>query len=578
MSSTPESCERTIKRAITYLAKQQQADGTFVLQTASQTTQKNHAFNDTFLPHLVLLDCLQNVPDATAQRIGQKLIPWITTHLQQQNVAQTFAGQNTYEVFYALTVLYEYSAKNVDQTLIVAAIHHLVAQETQPGGPYHNAAQRNAALDFATNLVITRFLRHVADPLPNLETYIQKTKPAQTDWLLDLHIQALYGHTTPTATELAVVIDTQNDDGSWFDTPSSAQTSWETSPLLATARLVRLLCQVSASPTPKYDKPPSDSIELKAAKIAAQAYPGSVNRTLETLLNRIAQADTGQEIGPLATRFSATLPQTYPSVAESVLQALGIANLFAWVAYTVYDDFLDGESMPPLLPAANIAMRQSILLFEKAVDDLAFHALVRTTFDNMDQINSWEVTNCQFLTKDGVVYFGNLPDYGDLHALFQRSLSHSLPVIGTLVAAGVPIGSKQSRQVHEAFRQYLVIRQLSDDLHDWKEDLSTGRITYVIARMCEDMKLKPGPKRLTRLMPIMERHFWEYTLHEIDAEIIRRAQLAKTLMEESGVTTCQDVITILVERIEAIAHRTEAEQQDASRFLASYRAHPVTAK
>ena len=168
------------------------------------------------------------------------------------------------------------------------------------------------------------------------------------------------------------------------------------------------------------------------------------------------------------------------------------------------------------------------------------------------------------------MHIGQIPDYGNLHWLYERSLSHSLPVLGVLAAAGVPLHEAAGRAIARAFKDYLIIKQLSDDLHDWKEDLAMGHISYVVAKILSDMNIVPGPKQLPRLMELMERHFWEYTLPELSEQIIQRAKRAKRAIVKSGVVQDNDVLTQLINRIENSAHRTCTEQTEANIFTTTF--------
>jgi len=589
MNSTSPQIERAIERAFKYLETEQQTDGAFpvrCLAHAGLPTAQSGIVH--VLPIVMLLDILQSVPDAQASRISQQLIPWVARHLQQQNT-DNFQHSDTYLLCYELALLLN-AGEHIDNMIIANAVRHLVDNETVPGGPYYNARNPKKVPDLATNLAVARFLRHVAKPLPKLNAYLAETIPIGNsvyylaDWPLLSHLQALSAQTErPSPKKIMALLRIQHEDGSW---PSEyiCRDPYNNSCVigagaLSTAHAIALLRSVTLKPAPAktpHKKPPSYRSVTRAAEAIVRTHGVPVRRTLQLLIERIDQADTGREIGPLAARFSAALSASFPMPTRSVLQALGAGNLFAWVAYTIYDDLLDGDGKADLLPAANIAMRTAVHLFENAVpDNPDFTTLVRQTFDKIDSANAWETAHCWFVVQGSTIHIGRIPDYGNLHWLYERSLSHSLPVLGVLAAAGIPLHEDAGRHITRAFKDYLIIKQLSDDLHDWKEDLAAGHISYVVAKILSDMNIMPGPKQLPRLMELMERHFWEFTLPEISNQIIHRAKRAKHAIIKSDVVQRNNVLTNLIERIENSAQRTRTEQAEANLFAATFSKKPA---
>ena len=57
------------------------------------------------------------------------------------------------------------------------------------------------------------------------------------------------------------------------------------------------------------------------------------------------------------------LPSAVPAELVELFDALAIANVSGWIAYGIYDDFLDGSGEPRLLPAANFFLRDLTLQY-----------------------------------------------------------------------------------------------------------------------------------------------------------------------------------------------------------------------
>jgi len=54
------------------------------------------------------------------------------------------------------------------------------------------------------------------------------------------------------------------------------------------------------------------------------------------------------------------------SILKKDVILLGQANVLGWLAYTIYDDFLDEEGKPELLPLANMYLRRLIYIYDTA--------------------------------------------------------------------------------------------------------------------------------------------------------------------------------------------------------------------
>jgi hypothetical protein len=311
---------------------------------------------------------------------------------------------------------------------------------------------------------------------------------------------------------------------------------------------------------------------ISLAKRQYQELSPELRQTLQDMLVRQSSGDTGTEIINLAWRCNESLATDTPTLSKTLLDTLGLANLYGWIAYTVYDDFLDGEGRPELLSAANVAARYSIRCFSEA---LAFHrpyqALVRQIFDTIDGANAWEQAHCRLELHGTELVVGILPNYGDLKQLAERSMGHALPVLAVLLAAGVDYDSPDFSKVHQAIIHYLIARQLNDDLHDWEEDLAKGRITYVVTQLLSGSPArKPGNYQLSSLTVDCRQQFWHTTLPRICREMERQVVAARHVLRSVKALKHDNVIMSLLSGIEVSISETLAKQDQARSFLQSY--------
>lgn len=224
---------------------------------------------------------------------------------------------------------------------------------------------------------------------------------------------------------------------------------------------------------------------------------------------------------------------------------LGSASVCGWIAYSIYDDFLDEEGVPARLPVANCAMRESLDCFRSVLpNDAAFYKLVSDTFTAMDEANVWEVIHCRFILKGNTIAVAQLPDYGDRMQLAARSFAHALAPLAVMRQQLIP--ATVDNHIKMAFRHYLIARQLSDDMHDWYKDMKAGHASYVVATILRDMQIGVGDYELAPLLSRMQRHFRQSTMLQISNNMLFHLEAARQYFKEGQLlTSVNDVYGLL---------------------------------
>lgn len=536
------------------------------------------------------------------------------------------------DTFCALAGLYRHDPSLIDAAALAKIVKLLLATEASVGGPYRTwlvPAGSDAVwldVDIAVNSNIAYFLSMVGNRLPRLNDLIgqaiakdsfsspyypsryafvyyfarsysgpertrlldkvrQLHKAAMTDLdrALCLSARLQLGDAQDTSEQVNKLLETQRRDGSWpaagfyADPVKNGRLYYNGAAALTTAFVIealgnyeRIRSKVDGkTPVRKEDK--TKQAVLALAKKRCRTLDKQSRSTTLKALEITAAGNNGLEIIDLARRFGESLlkPGKLP---DGFTEELGLANLFGWTAYTIYDDFLDGEGKPELIPVANIALRRSLDGFSEALpDDRDFKSFVRQAFDTIDNANAWELANCRFTIDGGRLTVGGLPDYGDLAKLAERSVGHALPPLAVLAAKGSGPGSAAFRQTFQAIKHYLIARQLNDDAHDWPEDLRNGHITPVLAMLLKELELKPGKHDLTELLPPARRRFWHTVLPEICRQMERHVRLSRQALARSGLFRPDNVLSSLLDGIEISIEDTLAQQSQAKEFLAQYK-------
>ena len=289
----------------------------------------------------------------------------------------------------------------------------------------------------------------------------------------------------------------------------------------------------------------------------------------QAYLRKLAQHDRDGQVTYIADIARTALGA---SVAPSQIQALNCASLHGWLAYTIYDDFLDQEASPNELPCAHSATRRMLDAFREAHPDRAdFQRYVEQALTRMDQANTWETMSARALIRDQVLELPQqLPVYRGLYQLADRSWGHILATIGVFVSCHYQLAGPEIAAYENFFRHFLIARQLNDDAHDWEEDLRAGHLTAVVVKL---VKSTSQPSiHLVDQLPQLRQKFWVSTIVEVSRLIQRHTAQAREYL-----LTCQVISdpSIYLHWLDGLDHSAQAalhERTKALSFIKTFQA------
>jgi hypothetical protein len=293
-------------------------------------------------------------------------------------------------------------------------------------------------------------------------------------------------------------------------------------------------------------------------------------RVLEAMLEK--DKDGQIVLLPCYSKEALGIPKK--SVSRHQVVSLGLVSLFGWMAYTLYDDFLDGEGDARLLPVANLCLRDlSVLLHSLFSHKTAFAASFREIMDRMEGVNGWEVSNCQFSVRNGVLRLPDpLPDYGDYRVLAERSLGHAVGFLAVLGLAGYSPKSLEWQRALLLFRHLLIARQLNDDAHDWEEDLRRGRIDSVGAEVLKVWRRRYPTATEIRIeedMPKLRDIFWYEVVSGICRTVLSHTEEADAALRKLKLSS-PGVFAEWIAAQRRVAERALKEREETLRFLWAY--------
>lgn len=255
-------------------------------------------------------------------------------------------------------------------------------------------------------------------------------------------------------------------------------------------------------------------------------------------IQQMLKKDSQKQIPLIAYFFSLNLNRQKEIPKELVVQ-LGVANVFGWIAYTIYDNFLDNQGDKHLLSIANVSLREASRIFEQILPQTTFPHFFREIMDQLDNANLWEIAHCRitmlnnpFLLKDIPI-----PTYSNNYRqLAQKSLGHALGPLALLFFLGYKKNSPQIKYCLNFFTHYLILKQLNDDAHDWEEDLRLGQINAVSALIFKRLDEKNIQRTsLNKLIPKLQKIFWHHVIDDIAAIALKQNFLAKKALKKCDI-------------------------------------------
>ena len=437
-----------------------------------------------------------------------------------------------HEVVLTILALYSYAPSSVDGICMANLAKRMLGAEVDVGGPYYDKAHQ---IDVFTNAAIALIFSIFESPLPKVQSFLGP-----------------YVH-APTKQEYLLLVFTE-----WAMHEDSA---------VVVPYVKRLLnMKTNLEPAPSRSNTIADQ-----ARVDIEEFDNALRPAAFLMLESVAKTDTKQEITSLSRMFADSLVLRPAFITDDICNLLGRANLFTWMAYTVYDDFIDNEGNPEYLPVANVTIRKALNLYRSvAMSNSELEDMIYHCFDDMDAANAWELTNCRYTVTQGHITVKNLPRYGNRIVLAKRAGAH---VLGAIVITFLiqDITRKQRLLIQKGFSHFLIARQLNDDLHDWREDFERGHISFVVGFLLRRINVSAGDYGVSELSDRMQEYFWKSGIEELSNLVIDHIEHAKRSFSKSNLLLLDGpLFEDILDYIEGVARNSIATHEDQKNFLSEY--------
>lgn len=312
---------------------------------------------------------------------------------------------------------------------------------------------------------------------------------------------------------------------------------------------------------------------VQKAKNRFSALQGDIGTCALDVLKKHLQSDTDKQIVLMPYFFKISLGTQGRSISDSLLVCLGLANLYGWIAYTIYDDFLDNEGHVPHLPVANICLRELTRIFSNTLsNNETFPCFYNSILDRLEGANMWEVLNCRLHIsnkKKHIQYI--IPDYSDPRKLADRSLGHALGPLAILFELGYNDFSAEVAGIIDFFTYYLAARQLNDEAHDWEEDLRNGHVNAVAARIIAHAYEKnTSLKDLEHDIGIFQELFWYEIVQDVCDEMTEYIKKAEASLEKLSIIEDSSLLQKFLDSVKSSVEKTRKERADSLLFIETF--------
>lgn len=368
-----------------------------------------------------------------------------------------------------------------------------------------------------------------------------------------------------------------------IDPAIGGKTYYSGSPALTAAFCLETLVKAGAAAEGGRSRPtiPKEKIDKKETAIRNKIITAAKKRFIvlgpelkkQSLkyFDEIIEKSANKQIALLPYFFRKALGEKGKKIPDNLIINLGVVNTYGWLAYTIYDNFLDDEGNSAALSTANFCLRELSLIYTDIVEKYDGIEIFNKIMNGIDSANSWELSVCRGKIDGNILVPPHpLPDYKNYLKLAERSLGHAMGPIAIMLSLGYKHNSKEIKNTIAFFSHYIIARQLNDDAHDWEEDLKKGHISAANAILLKKLGTAGKKIDIEKYLPNLQSVYWNSVILNLCDEISKQIQKAKKALANLSVIENKSILEEILNPIESSARTAIAEQKKTSEFLENY--------
>ena len=306
------------------------------------------------------------------------------------------------------------------------------------------------------------------------------------------------------------------------------------------------------------------------------AFSPALRERAKSAIEKTIRSNRDKQMSLMAYYTKVSLGKSGESIPDELVADIGLANIFFWTAFIIYDDFWDRDEAadPRLLPIANIFARHYIDFFIALSDDKEFRPFFHDLMDKLDGSNAWEVENCRAKIEENIFYIPTtLPDFGDYENKYRPASGHILSSVAILTQFGKELKTEDWGNIISYFKHYLIAMQLNDDAHDWEEDMQRGRLSTVVTLLLSDLKKSGWKKQTIDLhadLPEIRKIFWFTTMPQYVKIVLSQTDISRKALRSISIIEEPNLLERIITTTENVARQAERESIDSGALLKEY--------
>jgi len=545
---------------IKYLIGQQQQDGSFLVNQNS----------DILLSTSFILSCLNDLDEPPEiKEMKDRAANFLLAKKDNSWLFSEDIGIN----FSVLSAISGYNPEIIDGEALAKILMTLASVETKEGGPYYsNINKQDEYVDLGVNVAIAYFLSLQDVDLPELNNLIEsaieegnfKSKLFESSYPAIYLISKFY---RGEKTEKLITFISKKKDGI-----NNQLDIW-----LAESALEGLKNKknITKFKTAKSEEE-AEMLELIIRTITEKfsALDGDPKELAIQEIKKIIENNSDNQMSLMAYYFRKALAKKGEKFSDKYIADMGVANIFFWTAFIIYDDFWDEDEAanPRALPIANLYARHYVDFFDFVLpEDTGFRAFFHKLMDNLDAANTWENIYCRAKVEGSKFFIPEkLPDYGDYEFKFRPASGHILGPVAMLINLGYDFDSPEVKNLISYFRNYLIAMQINDDVHDWEEDLRRGHISTVVDILLRDLNWQTREIDLDKDINELRKVFWFKSILKAEELAVSYSEKARQALLSIGVLEDLSPLERYINMTENTAKKALREQKNSVEFLRNF--------
>ncbi len=256
---------------------------------------------------------------------------------------------------------------------------------------------------------------------------------------------------------------------------------------------------------------------------------------------------------------------------DSLIIDLGVAHLLSALSYDILDACYDTGSVTSELTIAPILLREAINHYHTIAAQYTIDVpYIKKIFDAVDQSYAHEFNYNHISSKNRDDLRNQLVNYIDPTPL--RSCGHTLGPKILLQIAGQQETNENNLSLF--FTNYLTAKQISDNLHDWREDINNDLLTNVTQPILLTWCERHQPHEVFDVkkdMLELEKIFWSTTHNTLLQSGLYHINQARVYLTNISWTNEPLFFTEKLNRLKQTFTHTIGEYEKIKEFLEFYK-------